>query len=451
MTVVNNLSRLGLFDSKVPRYTSYPTANHFGTRITGEEFSSWLEEIPRGDSISLYAHVPFCRRLCWFCACRTQGVRRGNPVQSYLEFLHREIGMVGDRLQPGITLSHLHWGGGTPTILAPAQMTALVAEITNRFQFAEGAEFSVEIDPGEVDEARLDALAAAGMNRASIGIQDFDPEIQKVIGREQSYELTRDVIAELRKRNIRSLNTDLLYGLPFQDLARITETTQKLISLKPDRIALYGYAHVPWMARRQRLIPEKQLPDSVQRLELFNAARALLVEAGYNAIGIDHFALPGDGLSTAQRDGKLRRNFQGYTDDTSETLVGLGASSISRFPQGFAQNISATSGYVSAIREGKLAAARGHAFTAEDKLRGRVIEELMCTFAVDIGAIESEFSEVPIDLRPELARAQQDFAPFVTFTADRLDIRSDGYPLARMIARQFDAFAVDQSGHSLAI
>ena len=359
--------------------------------------------------------------------------------------------MVAGRITPSTEISHLHWGGGTPTILSPEQITELAEGISNRFGFAQGAEFSVEIDPSEIDNARLDALSAAGMNRASIGIQDFDPDIQKVIGREQSYELTRDVVTALRARNIKSLNTDVLYGLPYQDIASISETTKKLISLRPDRIALYGYAHVPWMARRQRLIPEEHLPTSHQRLELVHAARALLLEAGYKAIGIDHFALEGDGLTTALEHGQLRRNFQGYTDDTSETLIGLGASSISRYRQGFAQNISSTSGYVAAIREGNLAAARGHAFTPEDKLRGRVIEELMCAFSVDLSAIEAEFSEIPVDLRPELASAANNFAPFAVFDGNHFEITPDGQPLTRMIARQFDAYVVDQSGHSLAI
>ncbi len=451
MTTQTQLARLGLFDAKVPRYTSYPTAPHFATGIQSRQFGNWLQAVGAGDSVSLYLHIPFCRRLCWFCACRTQGIRSGDPVQSYLTTLKDEVAHVAETLPEGVTLSHLHWGGGTPTILSATQMEDLAAMIAGVLPFAQGAEFSVEVDPNEVDDERLDALAAAGMNRASIGIQDFDPKIQEVIGREQSFELTQEVAGKLRARGIQSLNTDILYGLPYQDQDSIADTTNKLISLRPDRVALYGYAHVPWMAKRQTMIPEDQLPDSVARLGLYDRARALFLAAGYRAIGIDHFALEGDGLDQAAEAGKLKRNFQGYTDDTCETLIGVGASAISRFRQGYVQNVSATASYLAQIRDGKFASARGHEFTADDLLRGRVIEELMCAFRVDLKAVEDEFDTDIIDLRLELARVQQKFAPFTTLDGTVLKITEEGQSLTRMIAREFDAYHMNESGHSLAI
>ena len=451
MTKLAQLARLGLFDAKVPRYTSYPTANHFSTAVQNRAFGDWLESVPAGDSVSLYLHIPFCRRLCWFCACRTQGVRSDQPVKSYLGTLMEEIGMIGQRLPEGVRLARLHWGGGTPTILSASQITRLTAAIRRAIPFAHEIEFSVEVDPNEVDDDRLDALAEAGMNRASIGIQDFDPKIQATIGRDQSFEITAEVAGKLRARGIRSLNTDILYGLPFQDARRIADTTRRLISLAPDRVALYGYAHVPWMARRQTMIPEGELPGAEARLALYDTARALFVQAGYRAIGIDHFARPGDGLDRALSDGRLRRNFQGYTDDTCATLIGAGASAISRFRQGYVQNVSATASYLAQIRDGQFAAARGHAFSGEDRLRARVIEELMCRFSADLDRIEAEFDAPPCDLRAEFARTGQKFAPFTRLSGARLDITEAGQSLTRMIAREFDAYSVSDKGHSLAI
>ncbi len=451
MTQQTQLARLGLFNAKVPRYTSYPTAPHFNTGVQARQFESWLKAVVEGASISLYIHIPFCRRLCWFCACRTQGVRTDDPVRKYLHTLKDEISHVAATLPRNITLARLHWGGGSPSILTPEQIADLAGHINGLLPLAEGAEFSVEIDPNEVDDDRLDAFAAAGMNRASIGVQDFDPKIQKVIGREQSYEITHEVIGKLRARGIYSLNTDILYGLPFQNNASIADTTQKLLDLDPDRVALYGYAHVPWMAKRQTMIPESKLPSSVARLALYDTARDMFLAAGYKAIGIDHFAKPDDGLNLAHQQGRLRRNFQGYTDDVSDTLIGLGASAISRFQQGFVQNASATSSYLAQIRAGSFAAARGHSFTQQDRLRSRVIEELMCNFTVDLAALEAQSQAVSVDLRPELQRVQQKFAPFVTLKGTRFEIAVEGRSLTRMIAREFDAYSMDAAGHSLAI
>ena len=451
MTQQTQLARLGLFDAKVPRYTSYPTAPHFSTGVQARNFETWLQAVPDSSSVSLYVHIPFCRRLCWFCACRTQGVRSGDPVKSYLGTLADEIRLVAATLPSDVTLRRLHWGGGTPTLLDPDQIESLAKTISDVLPFAGGAEFSVEVDPNEVDDARLDALAAAGMNRASIGVQDFDPEIQAVIGREQSFEITQEVSQKLRARGIHSLNMDILYGLPFQDEDSIADTTRKLISLNPDRVALYGYAHVPWMAKRQTMIPEEHLPSSVDRLALYDTARDLFLKADYRTIGIDHFAKAGDGLDTATQQGKLRRNFQGYTDDTCDTLIGLGASAISKFRQGYVQNVSATSAYLAQIRDGKFASARGHTLTPDDTLRGRVIEELMCAFKIDLTAIEAEFDSVPVDLRAELKRVHNKYAHFTRCSGDTFEILPDGQSLTRMIAREFDAYSMDESGHSLAI
>jgi oxygen-independent coproporphyrinogen-3 oxidase len=352
MEHLSQLRRLGLFDAKVPRYTSYPPATKFSNDVTGDVFRSWVGQIPEGSAISVYAHVPFCRRLCWFCACRTQGTRSDAPVIAYVETLKQEVANL-KAILPRVRIARLHWGGGTPTLLQPDH-DARRSPNDHRGDAAGRRRRVLRRDRPQRDRRpRLTALAEIGMNRASIGVQDFDDDIQQAIGRIQGYEVTRDTVEALRAHGIQSLNADILYGLPHQNQARIAESVQMLLSLSPDRVALYGYAHVPWMAKRQAMIPTDALPTPEERLHLFNTARRLFLWDGYDEIGIDHFARPTDSMAVAARTGHLRRNFQGYTDDTCDVLIGLGASAISRFPQGFAQNASATAQYQASVREGR--------------------------------------------------------------------------------------------------
>jgi oxygen-independent coproporphyrinogen-3 oxidase len=451
MTHESQLMRLGLFDARVPRYTSYPTAPHFGTGVDAGLFTQWIGAIPEGSAISLYLHVPFCRRLCWFCACRTQGTSSDEPVRAYAETLKAEIALLKAHLPRGVHLSRLHWGGGTPTLLPPDMMRMLADTIFDAVPMGEGAEFSVEIDPNEIDDARLDALAASGMNRASIGVQDFDEEIQKTIGREQGYELTKRVADMIRARGVRSLNADILYGLPHQTRARIADSVQKLLTLSPDRVALYGYAHVPWMSRRQQMIPSDAMPTPEERLRLFETARQLFTWDGYQEIGIDHFARPHDGMAIAARNGTLRRNFQGYTDDTAPVLVGLGASSISRFPQGYAQNASGTSDHTKAIRAGRFSTHRGHVFAGEDILRARMIEALMCDFRIDRAEMIRDFGATPAQVEAMFRRAAEAFDGMVEVTPAAFAIPPHGRPLTRMVARAFDAYDQTKAQHSAAV
>jgi len=451
MVTKSQLGRLGLFDAKVPRYTSYPTAPHFGRDVGPDQFTRWVEEVAPGARISLYIHVPFCRRLCWFCACRTQGTQSDKPVAAYLETLKAELRMLARHLPSDVRLSRLHWGGGTPTLLPPAMMEELAGAIRELAPFDAETEFSVEIDPGEIDGPRLDALARAGMNRASIGVQDFDPQIQTTIGRLQSYDITKAAADEIRARGVTSLNADILYGLPHQSKARITASVQKLLSLEPDRVALYGYAHVPWMAKRQQMIPSVALPTPEERLDLFDTARRLFLWDGYDEIGIDHFAKPTDGLSTARAAGRLRRNFQGYTDDTAEVLIGVGASSISRFPQGYAQNAPATGAHTAAIREDRFSTTRGHAFWGEDRLRARIIEQLMCDFRVDAAELVAGHDITRERLDGMLRRVSDSFEGLPEVSDAGLFIPQEARALTRMIARGFDAYELDKAGHSSAI
>ena len=450
MTRYTQLARFGLFDGCAPRYTSFPTAPQFAGGVTPTVFTDWVRAIPEGATISLYLHVPFCRRLCWFCACRTQGTASDLPVIAYVKTLQAELAVLARHLPKRVRFSRLHWGGGTPALLRPGLIRDLAGTILDIAPLADNAEFSVEIDPSEVDEARLDALAAAGMNRASIGVQDFDPLIQKTIGREQGFALTRDVVGMIRARGVASLNADILFGLPHQTAPRIAASVQQLLSLSTDRVALYGYAHVPWMSRRQKMIPSEALPTPQERLTLFQVARDLFRADGYQDIGIDHFATPTDGLAVAARTGHLRRNFQGYTDDTAPILIGLGASSISRFPQGYAQNVPGNAEYTKSVRAGHFATHRGHIFAGQDLLRARIIEALMCDFRVTRAELDRYGVARPV-VEEMLATGAAAFPGMVRLDDAALTILDHAHPLTRVIARGFDAYDQTKAQHSAAI
>ena len=450
-----NISRLeshGLFNRNVPRYTSYPTATHFTNSLRADLMHEWLGRLNPKEPISLYLHVPFCRRVCWFCACRTQGLGEDGRLDRYLKALQVEVELVAKHLPVGIEVDRVHFGGGTPTLLTPDQLDALLSTINTHFDLHHEREFSVEIDPNEIDEDRLDVLIRHGLNRASIGVQDFDPEIQKAIGREQSYEVTRDCAAMLRSRGVKSLNADILYGLPYQTEERLSRSIEQLIGLSPDRVALYGYAHVPWMAKRQVMIPDEALPSTRQRFGLSELAKNLFQNNGYQTIGIDHFAKPTDGLAIASNTGHLRRNFQGYTDDVSSTLIGLGASSISKFPFGYLQNDPKTGGYYERIEKNEFAVTRGHVFRMDDALRARAVEMLLCDFAIDFDALGSEFPDDCIKTLVSLGRhATEHFDGFVELQDQVLSIAAEGRPLTRIVAQWFDAYEVANTAHSSAI
>ena len=450
-----NLSRLessGLFDRNVPRYTSYPTATHFSKAMQADVMPGWLTVLDPKIPISLYFHIPFCRRLCWFCACRTQGLGDDSRLERYLSALQQEIRLVAQYLPEGIRVGRIHLGGGTPTLLVPQQLDSLFTTIGENFELQKDREFSVEIDPNEIDSERLDVLVNHGMNRVSIGVQDFDPKIQQAIGREQSYEVTEACIAKCRTRGVTSLNADILYGLPYQTEASLERSIEQLMGLNPDRVALYGYAHVPWMAKRQTLIPQDALPPTRARFMMSERAKVIFHGGGYEAIGIDHFAKPTDGLAIAANTGRLRRNFQGYTDDCAPTLIGLGASSISKFFGGYAQNDAKTGGYYERIDSGILATTRGYVFSGDDALRACAIEMLLCDFSLDLTSLAQEFPEQSLaTIGGLIDDVQERFHEWVELSADRLEIRKDGRPLTRMIAQCFDAYDVANTAHSSAI
>ena len=451
MDILERLKNAGLFDRSVPRYTSYPTAPQFHDGVAASQFGKWLAGLETDQPVSLYVHIPFCERLCWFCACRTQGVKTLAPVEAYLDTVLAEIAMFKATRPEGLKLARLHLGGGSPTIMSPEMIPKLIAAIRDAIDFDDGYEFSVEIDPTACNPEKIAAFAKAGMNRASIGVQDFNEKVQTAIGRPQGYDLTLRTVDSLRDHGIQSINIDMIYGLPYQDLTALKNTTGQVLTLAPDRVALFGYAHVPWMAKRQKMIPEDSLPGAMARFDQSEEAAAMFVDAGMEAIGIDHFAKPGDSLAVAAQTGGLRRNFQGYTDDKCSALIGLGASSISRFPQGFIQNNVATTNYSKSILANTWPAARGFELSPEDKMRSRAIEMLMCDFRIDLAALESEFGRAALEIRDECYRAIAEFSGFVGLEGDHLEILPEGQPLTRLIANVFDTFTTAQAKHSRAI
>jgi oxygen-independent coproporphyrinogen-3 oxidase len=451
MTDLNALTAAGLFEKNVPRYTSYPTAPHFHADVGRPDFAFWLETLDISKPVSLYIHIPFCERLCWFCACRTQGVTSLSPVAAYVDVLLEEIAMFKATRPEGLKLGRLHFGGGSPTILTPDLIDKLMAAILDATPFDTDYEFSVEIDPTACNDDKIAAFARGGMNRASIGVQDFNPKVQQAIGRPQSYELTRDTVEALRRHGVPSVNIDMVYGLPYQGLPELKNTVELVQSLSPDRVALFGYAHVPWMAKRQQMIPEDSLPGAHERFEQAETAAAMFAASGMDVIGIDHFAKPDDSLAMAARNGELRRNFQGYTDDRCVALIGLGASSISRFPQGYIQNNAATTNYIKSIQSGDWSAARGFALGMADQVRARAIETLMCNFEIDLAALKDAYGDFARPVKADCKRLAKAYPDFVSYDGKRFEILPNGRPLTRIIAAGFDAFNAPSHRHSSAI
>jgi oxygen-independent coproporphyrinogen-3 oxidase len=441
------------YAAPAPRYTSYPTAPHFHEGVDAAVYRTWLEALPAGARLSLYAHIPYCDRLCWFCACHTKQTHAYAPLARYVDALLAEIATVGAILDARMPVDSLHFGGGSPTLLSPADMGRLDAALRAAFPFRPDAEISVEIDPNDMDEARFDALAAMGMTRASLGVQDFDPKVQKAINREQSFDQTRWVVDSARARGARSVNVDAVYGLPHQSVASVAQTIDQVVSLAPDRIALFGYAHVPWFKKHQTMIDESALPDAAARLEQSSVAAERIVAAGYVQIGLDHFALPSDTMAVAAASGGLARNFQGYAVDAADALIGLGASSIGRLPQGYVQNMPATGQYERMVTAGGLAAVRGITLSDDDRVRGWVIERLMCDFAFSVEEAIARFGTMA---RPVVADAERialaDEDGLFRRHGDRFTVTARGRPFVRSIAAQFDAyFAKGQVRHSIAV
>jgi oxygen-independent coproporphyrinogen-3 oxidase len=371
----------------LPRYTSYPPANRFHDGVTGEVQARWVDAIGPTDSLSLYVHVPFCAKLCWYCGCHTSIPNDEARVHRFTERLLREIDLVAAHVPVSNGVCSIHFGGGTPTMLEPDALRRLLAALRSSFPMHDDADVAVEIDPRTLDDARIAALAEAGVTRASLGVRDVDPEVQRAINRVQPTELVADRIDALKRAGITRINADLMYGLPGQTVGHVRASADAVTELGVDRIAVFGYAHVPWFKKHQSAIDATLLPGAQARFEQAEAVEDQLVADGYVAIGIDHFAKPEDSLAVAAREGQLRRNFQGYTDDPADALLGFGPSAISALPDGYVQNAPHLKHWGDLVDSGQLSGVRGVQVLPEDRLRRAVIERVLCDGAVDLAEV----------------------------------------------------------------
>ncbi|MDE5445313.1 oxygen-independent coproporphyrinogen III oxidase [Bradyrhizobium sp. CSA207] len=427
-------------EERLPRYTSYPTAPHFSPAIGADSYARWLAELPAGASASLYLHVPFCREMCWYCGCHTQIVRRDELVAAYQQTLRSEIGLVAETIGRRIKVEHIHFGGGTPTIMAADAFAELMSAMRQAFFVLPSAEIAVEIDPRTLTADMVEAMRLSGVNRASLGVQTFDPVVQRAINRVQSYEQTASVVDMLRRAGIAGINFDLIYGLPHQTVASCLDTVRRALALTPDRFSVFGYAHVPAFKKHQRMINEGVLPDGIARHDQACAIANALKEAGYVQVGLDHFARPDDPMAMACEERTLRRNFQGYTTDKGEVLLGFGASAIGHLPQGYVQNEVQVGAYSQAISAGRLASAKGYELTDDDRLRADIIERIMCEFSADLGAICARHGAMPQAMLTSAPRLKSLISDgVVKLDGDRIAVAKDSRFLVRSVAAAFDA------------
>lgn len=428
----------------VPRYTSYPTAPHFRPEIGSEILDDTIRDLPADERISLYLHIPFCDRLCWFCGCNTKQVNRYAPVSRYVDALVNEIELIGQKFNHVPPVAQIHFGGGSPSMLRTEDFARLSRALNKSFDLDSGTRVSVELDPNDASSEMMQGLEIIGLTRASIGVQDFDPVVQKAINRPQTYEETAELVRKLRDCGVESLNIDALYGLPLQNRSRLLSTLEKVVSMHPDRIALFGYAHVPWVKKHQTMINDADLPDTFERFEHAELARELLVSAGYEKIGIDHYALPHDSLSKAAREGKLRRNFQGYTDDRFDTLIGLGASSIGQSSIGYFQNLVPTGQYMLSVANGLLPTNRGYRFLRDDRIRSWIIGRLMCDFGFSYDQLQENFDG---DVRGYIVEAgkiaESDHHGLCQADKNGFALRPGAEAFTRIVASRFDAHLND--------
>jgi len=402
-------------DRPGPRYTSYPTADRFSSAFTAKQYAVHARRRHLGGQhrgLSLYIHIPFCRTVCFYCACNKVVTGDRTRALPYLDHLDRELEMQSELYEGGgRRVDQLHWGGGSPTFLTLAQMRRLMKSVRRNFQLADdhAGDFAIEVDPRFTDTSMVAGLRAMGFNRLSLGVQDFDPVVQRKVNRVQSLAVTAAVVNAGRDEGYRSINLDLIYGLPGQTVASFDDTLFKVIDLAPDRIALYNYAHLPHLFKPQRRIAEADLPDAQARLDILQRAVRRFGDAGYRYIGMDHFALPGDELSTAQDQGRLRRNFMGYTPHADTDIIGVGVSAISSVGASYSQNVHEVEAYYEAIERAELPVVRGMELDADDLLRRTVIQGLLCHFLLYVPSIEQAYL---IDFSSYFARELEDLREF---------------------------------------
>jgi oxygen-independent coproporphyrinogen III oxidase len=436
------------YDGFGPRYTSYPTADRFHAGFTSAHYADALgarNERPAAQPLSLYVHLPFCNTICYYCACNKIITANRGRSSKYVRYVGREIGIVSSLLEGQRRVQQLHWGGGTPTFLAHEEMASLMQMLRDAFAFDAHTEASIEVDPRKVEVATVAFLSELSFNRISLGIQDFDPAVQQAVNRIQSEEETRAVFMAARRYGFTSINADLIYGLPRQTVHGFAATLDKVVDLSPDRIALYGYAHVPHLFKAQRQIVAHELPVADTKLAILSTSIDRLAKAGYVYIGMDHFAKPGDELAVALSEGKLHRNFQGYSTRPDCDLIAFGMSAIGKIGPAYVQNVKTLDAYYGALDEGRLPVHRGFELGDDDLLRREIIQKLMCEFRLDVAALEAAHD---FRFAERFARELTALAPLaadglVTLSPALVDVTPRGRMLVRAVAMVFDRYLAE--------
>jgi oxygen-independent coproporphyrinogen-3 oxidase len=431
------------YDRPGPRYTSYPTAPEWSDAFKEPQY---LEHLARADAqggpLSIYVHLPFCREMCRFCGCNVVATHDKTRADAYLDALAKEVALVARHLPRRRTASQLHWGGGTPTFLDEKQLARCHAILAEHFQFTPDVEKAVEIDPAITTKSQVTALAGMGFNRISMGVQDFDSKVQQTVGRIQGEKETADLVRHARELGFKGVNLDLIYGLPYQTLDGWKDTLRRIVAIKPDRLAVFGYAHVPWAKPHQRLMPAAALPDTELRVRLFLAAAEAFGEAGYRQIGLDHFALESDELARAQDGGFLYRNFQGYTVRPADDTVAFGMTSISDIGGAYAQNAHRLKDWTETVESGRIPVERGTAMSADDVLRRFTINRVMCLFRLDLREIQQKFGDLARRAIEQSMGGLKELVDdgLVTFDGHVLQVTPLGRLLVRNVAMMFDAY-----------
>lgn len=446
-----DLDLIKKYDKPGPRYTSYPTAPHFSEKFTDIQYIKAIEQnnkIENKTPISLYFHIPFCDTLCYFCGCNMIISNNRSRIATYVEYLKKEILLLKKHIRKDRIVTQLHWGGGTPTHLNPDEIRDLLKFINSNFNMASEMEASCEIDPRELTFEHLKALREGGFNRISMGVQDFTHKVQVAVNRIQPESITRKVVEWVRELGFKSINLDLMYGLPHQNLETFRQTLEKIIDISPNRIAVFNYAHVPWMKKHMELIKPEDLPSPDVKLEILKYTIETLTNAGYVFIGMDHFAKPDDELAIALSEKKLYRNFQGYSTQSGTDLYALGITSISQFGNIYSQNIKTEKEYFAKVNEGKLPLAKGYFMSDDDVLRRDVIMRLMCDFELYFNSIEEKYN---IDFKKYFAKGLKNLEKFlpdnlVLINEDGIKVTEMGRLLIRNIAMSFDAFLEEDKG-----
>lgn len=433
------------FNRPGPRYTSYPTAPLFSPEFTKGDFLREIEATNADDSaadLSLYFHFPFCEKLCYFCGCNMMVTRKRSRIEEYNDYLKKEIDLIQPMISPDRKVSQMHWGGGTPSYLSPAEIRDMGAYIRSRFNFDDSTEASVEIDPRGLTRDHMEAFREVGFNRTSLGVQDFTPRVQEAINRVQSEEITRQTVAWANELGFKSINLDLIYGLPFQTLESFADTVDKIIDISPNRIAVFNYAHVPWLKKHQDIMDASAIPTPDERLSILKMTIEKLTAAGYIYIGMDHFSKPTDELAIAQKNNTLYRNFQGYSTRAGCDVYAFGVSAISQFENIYAQNVKNLNDYYARIDSGAAATNVGYRMTADDHIRKETIMQLMCHFEIDKREIEQRFGiEFDTYFAADIAKLDEFVADgYLEIDNDKIRIVGSGALIIRNIAMCFDAY-----------